>query len=86
MHTSSGNVKFIPYSDANDVLDKLFKSLCSRYQENLEISMRGSNLIFDLVQVMYYKCQKINCSLGGSYIESPDWIKKKKSNKKSEYR
>ena len=52
----------------------------------LEISMRGSNLIFDLVQVMYYKCQKINCSLGGSYIESPDWIKKKKSNKKSEYR
>ena len=86
MHTSSGNVKFIPYSDANDVLDELFKSLCSRYQENLEISMRGSNLIFDLVQVMYYKCQKTNCSLGGSYIESPDWIKKKKSNKKSKYR
>ena len=25
---------------------------------------------------MYYKCRKINPSCGGSYIDSPDWIKK----------
>ena len=36
MHSSSGNLKFTPYSDANDVINKLFKSLRSRYQENLE--------------------------------------------------
>ena len=28
---------------------------------------------------MYYKCYKKNFKLGGSYIDSPDWIKKKKT-------
>ena len=35
MRSNSGNIKFTSNSDANDVIDKLFKSLCSRYQENL---------------------------------------------------
>ena len=39
--------------------------------------MRGSNFIFDSVQLMYYKCHKVNFRRGGSYIDSPDWIKKK---------
>ena len=34
--------------------------------------------IFDLVQLLYYKCHKINFKRSRSYIESPDWIKKKK--------
>ena len=37
MHSSSGNIKFTPYGDANDVIDKLFESLRSKYQLNLEI-------------------------------------------------
>ena len=40
--------------------------------------MRGSDFIFDSVQLMYYKCHKVNLRDGGSYIDSPDWIKKKK--------
>ena len=27
---------------------------------------------------MYYKCHKINLSCGGSYIDSPDWVKNKR--------
>ena len=30
MHSNSGNIKFTPYSDASDVIEKLFKSLRSR--------------------------------------------------------
>ena len=41
--------------------------------------MRGSDLSFDSAQLLYYKCHKINFKLGGSYIYSPDWIKKKKA-------
>ena len=52
MHSSSGNTKFAPYSFAKNVIDELFKSLCSRYQGT---SMKGSNFIFDSVQLMYYK-------------------------------
>ena len=41
--------------------------------------MRGSDFIFDLVKDMYYKCNKVNFRRGGSNIDSPDWIKKKKA-------
>ena len=83
MHSNSVNIKFTLYSDANYVIDKLFKSLHSRYQENLVTSMKGSDFIFNSVQLMYYKCDKVSFIHGGSYIDSPDWIKKKKSNNKS---
>ena len=79
MHSDSGNIKFTPESDANDVIDKLFKSLCSIYQYKLETTMKES----DSVQLLYYKCHKVNSSCGGSYIDSPDQTKKKKSNNKS---
>ena len=45
--------------------------------------MKGSDFIFNSVQLMYYKCDKVSFIHGGSYIDSPDWIKKKKSNNKS---
>ena len=41
--------------------------------------MRGRNFIFELVQLIYCKCHKVNFCRGGSYIDSPDWIKKKKA-------
>ena len=70
-----------------DIVDKLFKSLLSNYQSNLETSMRGSNFIFDSMQILYYKYHKVNFSCDGSYIDSPDWIKKKKAtiNPKNKY-
>ena len=40
--------------------------------------MRGSELAFYYVQLLYYKCHKINRNRGGSYIDSLDWIKTKK--------
>ena len=39
--------------------------------------MRGSDVIFDSVQLMYFKCHKISFKCGDSYIDFPDWIKKK---------
>ena len=52
------------------------------YQNSLQ-SMRESEFIFDYFQLVYYKCHKINLNRGGSYIDSPDCIKKQKSNNKS---
>ena len=49
------------------------------FQDCLETSMRGSNFIYESVQLLYYKCHKINFKRGGSYIDSPDCIKKKKT-------
>ena len=41
--------------------------------------MRGSDFIFVCLNLLHYKCDKINIKRGGSYIDSPDWIKKKKA-------
>ena len=54
-------------------------SLCSRYQIGLETSMGGHYFVFESVQLLYCKCHRINFKRGGSYHDSPDWIKKKKS-------
>ena len=41
--------------------------------------MKGSDFIFDSVNLLHYKCYKTNLNRGGSYIDSPDWIKNKKA-------
>ena len=45
--------------------------------------MRGSESVFSYVQLFYYKCHKINFSLGRSYLDSPDWVKYKKTARKT---
>ena len=41
--------------------------------------MRGSEFIFDTVDALYYDLNKISLSRGGSYIDSPEWLKNKKA-------
>ena len=70
-------------SDVTDaIMEKLFNSLKNRYQNNLQ-SIRGSEFIFDYIELLFYKSLKINLNCVGSYIDSPEWIKKQKSNNKS---
>ena len=40
--------------------------------------MEGSEFVFDYVQLLYYKCHKIDPNHRGLYVDSPDWIKNKK--------
>ena len=63
---------------ADEVIKELFDSFKIRYQNNFE-SMKGSEFVFDYVQLLYSKCHKINRNCGGSYIDLPDWIKNKKT-------
>ena len=86
MHQRSSDIKFTFYNDANEVVDELLESLRSRYQRNLETSMRGNDFVFDSVQMMYCKCHEVNFTRGGSYADSKKTKQKnKKSNKKSKY-
>ena len=36
--------------------------------------MKGSEFVFDYVQLLYYKCHKINPNRGGFYVGGLDWI------------
>ena len=81
-HSKSDNVKTMTY--VNGVIEQIFESLLSRYQLGLKTSMKGTNFIFDSVELLYHKCHKVNFKRVGSYIESLNWIKKQESNNKSE--
>ena len=78
MPSKSDNIEIMINDEADELITELFDSLKNRYQNNLE-SMRGSPFVFDYVQLLYYKCHKINPNLGGSYIDSLGWIKNKKA-------
>ena len=79
MHTKSDNMEIMIGSDTNEVIEELFKSLLQKCQENLEEKMSGSELVFDAVNVLYYDLNKISLNRGGSYIDSPKWLKCKKA-------
>ena len=78
MHSKNDNIEIMINDAADEFIKELFDSLTNIYQNNLE-SMKVSEFIFDYVQSLYYKCYKINPNCGGSYTDSPDWIKNKKT-------
>ena len=41
--------------------------------------MKGSDFAFDGVDSLYYDVNKTSINTGGSYIDSPQWLKNKKS-------
>ena len=76
MNLNSDNISYTSYNDANEVVNE---SLRSKYQDNLETSMKGSDFIFDSVQLIYCKCHEVNFKLSDLYIDSPKWINNKKA-------
>ena len=79
MHTKSNNVEIMIGSETNEIIKDLFESFLQKYQEGLEESMRGSEFVDDSVDVLYYNLNKVNLSRGGSYIDSPKWVKNKRA-------
>ena len=79
MHGKSDNVEIITGKETNKIIEEIFKSFLQRYQDGLEESMKGSEFIFDSVDVLYYVLNKISLNRGGLYINSPEWLKNKKA-------
>ena len=84
MHAKSNNIEFMLCDITNKVVDKLFGTFLSRYQCSFETSMRRRGFIFYSVHLLYYKRHKITFGRVDSYIDSPDRMKKEKSNNESE--
>ena len=63
--------------ETDKIVKELFESLLERYQKGLEESMKGSEFVFDSVDLLEYKLNKIVLHGRGSYLDSPKWLKKK---------
>ena len=79
MYTTSNNIEIMNGTETNDIINELFMSFLRRYQEGLDTKMKGSDLVFDSIDLLQYKLHKISLNRGGSYIDSSDWIKNKKA-------
>ena len=79
MHAKSNNEEIMNGSDTDEIIEGLFESFLRKYVENFQEKMKGSDFEFDDVNFLYYDFNKISINRGGSYIDSPKWIKNKRS-------
>ena len=54
MHTKSNNVEIMIGSETDKIIEDLFKSFLQKYQERLKELMRGSEVVYDSVDVLHY--------------------------------
>ena len=79
MYTRSNNEEFMSGDDTNEIIKLLFESFLQRFEENLQNKMRGSEFEFDGINFFYCSFNKTSIYRGGTYIDSPKWLKDKKS-------
>ena len=79
MHTRSDNEEFMSGSDTDEIIKGLLELFLQKYEENLQEKLKGSDFEFDGVNFLYYDFNKFSINRGGSYIDSPKWLKDKKA-------
>ena len=82
MYTRSFCEEIMSGSETEEITEKLIMSLLQKYQDNLQNKMKGSDFIFNGVNYLLHDFNRITISKGGSYIESPKWLKRIKKDKK----
>ena len=73
--------KLLLGNETNEIIEELFESLLQRYKEGLEevnLNLRGSEFIFDSIDLLCYKLHKISVNRDRLYIDSLEWLKMKK--------
>ena len=79
MYTRSDNEEFMSGDDTNEIIKLLFESFLQRFEENLQNKIRGLKFEFDGNNFFYYSFNKMSIYIGGTYKDSPKWLKDKKS-------
>ena len=59
MYSKSDNIEIMMGDNTNEIIKNLFDSLLKRYQEGLQVSMRGSEFVFDYVESLNYIFHKV---------------------------
>ena len=77
IRTKSNNIEIMMGNERDE--KEPFQSLLQNYQEDLKDKMRGTEFVFHSVDLLYYNLHKVSLIRGGSYIDSPKWLKNKKA-------
>ena len=60
MHSKNDQIEIMISDKADEVIEELSQLPFSRYQIQLEASMKIGDFIFNCVHLLYYKCHKID--------------------------
>ena len=77
--TKSENIKCLPSSNTDDILNVLLASLYEKYNEDKQLCHTSSSFIYESVEELNIHFHKVNLQRGASYITTPNWIKNKKA-------
>ena len=69
----SDNVSIMQGEDTNAIIGKIFKTFLHNYQQELKI-IKGSDFVFQSVDLLDYKLHRVCVNRGGSYIKSTEWL------------
>ena len=72
------NVRIMRGNDTDDIIREIFMSFLRKYQEELKI-IKGSDCVFESVELMDYKHHRVRSRRGESYVKSPKWVANKKA-------
>ena len=78
-------------SETDKIIKEILETLLRRYKQGLEKLMKGSEFIFDCVDILHCNLNKVSLNRGGSYIDFPEGLKNKnatinpKNNKDDNY-
>ena len=71
-------VYYVWCNNTNDFIRETFSSFLHNYQEELKM-IKGSDFVFESVDLLDYKLHRVRLNRGGSYIKSPEWLENKKA-------
>ena len=74
----SDNVSIMQGKITNDIIIEIFYSFLYNYQKELK-NIKGSDFVFESVDLLDYKLHRVRLNRGGSYIKSPKWLENKKA-------
>ena len=78
LYVRSDNVSIMQAIDTDDIIRDIFRSFLQHFQEELKI-IKGSDFVFESVDLLDYKLHRVRLKRGGSYIKSPKWLENKKA-------
>ena len=77
-HMWSDNVSIMQGKNTDDIIIVIFDSFLYNYQKELK-NIKGSDFVFESVDLLDYKLHRVRLKRGGSYIKSPKWLENKKA-------
>ena len=72
----SDNVSIMQGENTNYIIRKIFNSFLHNYQQELKF-VKGSNFVFESVDLMDYKLHRVRLKRSRSYIKSPKGLENK---------